>query len=334
MSELSAAVASFAEPDVDQRTSMDELKARLSGLLQFLPVDRPLVYLDYPVHLNFGDLLILRGTEQFFSDCGHTVTARAAYMNFTASRQRHVTRDAIIVMHGGGNFGDLYPVHQRFREQVVRQFPNNRIVILPQSVYFSSPAAQEQSAEVFRAHQDVVLCLRDHASIHRVGRRFTANTVLMPDMAQQLWQGPDGHSHSTGRTLELMRRDLEMSQDQNAPGLGADSRDWLDFIPRWSCRIYGRILALHELEGRYGHRLAAQPLWYEYCRRLHAHMEQQFRDYDRVVTSRLHGMIFAALLGKPVQYVDNTYGKLTGYAETWFDDSVRAQPSARAAVVD
>jgi pyruvyl transferase EpsO len=328
MSGLSAAVASLAPVDVDYRGSMNELKGRLSGLLQFLPVERPLIYLDYPVHLNFGDLLIMRGTEQFFAHCGHRIEARAAYMNFCDSLQRRMTADTIIVMHGGGNFGDLYPVHQRFREQIVRQFPDNRIVVLPQSVYFSSAGALEQSAEVFRAHRDLVLCLRDHASVRRAGTRFTHNTVLMPDMAHQLWRGHDPESIADDRTLALLRRDLEMSQDQTRSDGESESVDWVDFIPRWSCRIFGRILRLHELEGRYGRRLGAQRVWYRYCDFLHTHMEQQFRAYGQVVTSRLHGMIFAALLDKTVRYADNTYGKLTGYANTWFDNSVRAQPAA------
>jgi len=328
MSELSAAVASSPPVEVDHRGSMDDLKGRLSGLLSFLPVERPLVYLDYPVHLNFGDLLIMKGTEQFFADCGHRIEARAAYMNFCDSLKGRITGDTIIVMHGGGNFGDLYPVHQRFREQIVRQFPDNRIVVLPQSVYFSCAGALEQSAEVFRAHGDVVLCLRDHASVRRVGTRFTHNTVLMPDMAHQLWHGLDPEPIANGRTLALMRRDLEMSQDQARCAQVSDPKDWLDFIPRWSCRIFGRILRLHELEGRYGRRLGAQRVWFRYSDILHTHMEKQFRAYGEVVTSRLHGMIFAALLDKPVCYADNSYGKLTGYANTWFDDSVRARPWA------
>ena len=46
----------------------------------------------------------------------------------------------------------------------------------------------------------------------------------------------------------------------------------------------------------------------------------------QVITSRLHGMIFALLLGKRVRYLDNLYGKLNGYASTWFDASVPVEP--------
>ncbi len=329
-----AAMAHSQESGAGHRSSMDQLKQRLSGLLAVLPVDRPLVYLDYPVHLNFGDLLIMRGTERFFADHGHEVLARAAYMNFLDNARSRITSRTILVMHGGGNFGDLYPVHQRFREEIVRRFPDNRIVILPQSVYFSSPLALERSAEVFRRHGDLVLCVRDHASMARVRCRFTQNTVLMPDMAHQLWRGHRPHSVAGTRTLELLRVDVEMSRSQQHAAAAQQSMDWLDFIPRWSCRIFGRILWLHGMEGRFGRQLGARWLWYRYCGMLHTYMESRFREYGEIITSRLHGMIFAALLGKPVRYLDNSYGKLSGYAGTWFDESVRAEPSQFVAVAD
>jgi pyruvyl transferase EpsO len=322
--------ANFATADTlssgaGQRSSLEQLKQRLAGLLELLPIDRPLVYLDYPVHLNFGDLLIMRGTERFFADHGHKVVSRAAYMNFLESARSRVSPQTILVMHGGGNFGDLYPVHQNFREEIVRRFPGNRIVVLPQSVYFSSPVALERSARIFRQHRDIHLYVRDYASLAQVHTRFTENAELMPDMAHQLWRGYQPHPAAGDRTLRLLRKDVEAEHQQHA-AVEQRSVDWLDFNPRWSCRIFGRILWLHALEGKLGRKLGAQALWYTYCDRLHRHMESRFVEYDEVITSRLHGMIFALLLGKRVRYLDNLYGKLNGYASTWFDASVPVEP--------
>jgi pyruvyl transferase EpsO len=307
-------------------SSLDKLKQRLSGLLEALPLDRPLVYLDYPVHLNFGDLLIMRGTERFYADYGHRVLARSAYMNFLDRAGSRITSQTILVLHGGGNFGDLYPVHQGFREEIVRRFPDNRIVILPQSVYFSSPVELERSARIFRQHRDLILCVRDHESMAQVLGRFTQRTLLVPDMAHQLWLGRQAPFGEAGRTLKLLRVDIEAADHQQQADMGERTLDWLDFNPRWSCRIFGRILWLHNLEGRIDRQLGARALWYGYCAMLHRHMESRFRDYGEVVTSRLHGMIFALLLGKRVRYLDNLYGKLSGYARTWFDATVPAAP--------
>jgi pyruvyl transferase EpsO len=315
------ATSATAEPEAsvtEYRTLLDHLKQRLVGLLQVLPVDRPLVYLDYPVHLNFGDLLIMRGTERFYADHGHRVLLRSAYMNFLERARSRISSQTILVMHGGGNFGDLYPVHQNFREEIVRRFPDNRIVILPQSVHFSSAMEQERSARVFRQHRDLVLCVRDHNSLAHVRARFTHNSVLMPDMAHQLWRGyqPQPSEHPG---------QAEMQQQ---------AMDWLDFNPRWSCWIFGRILELHTLEGKYGRELGSRALWYRYCEMLHRYVESRFREYSEILTSRLHGMIFGLLLGKRVRYLDNSYGKLSGYARTWFDDSVPVRPYRSVATAD
>lgn len=318
----------------DHETLLDDLKQRLLGLLEVLPVNRPLVYLDYPVHLNFGDLLIMRGTERFYAEHGHRVLLRSAYMNFLDRARSRISSQTILVMHGGGNFGDLYPVHQDFREEIVRRFPDNRIVILPQSVHFSSAAELERSAQVFRQHQDLVLCVRDHDSLAHVRARFTHNCVLMPDMAHQLWRGYQPHPARVDRTLRLLRLDGEASEHPGQAEMQQQAMDWLDFNPRWSCWIFGRILELHTLEGKYGYELGSRALWYRYCELLHRYMESRFREYTDIVTSRLHGMIFGLLLGKRVRYLDNSYGKLSGYARTWFDDSVPVRPYRSVATAD
>jgi pyruvyl transferase EpsO len=323
------AIAATADPRAsatDGQTLLDHLKQRLVGLLEVLPVQRPLVYLDYPVHLNFGDLLIMRGTERFYAEHGHRVLARSAYMNFLDRARSRISNQTILVMHGGGNFGDLYPVHQNFREEIVRRFPDNRIVILPQSVHFSSALELERSARVFRRHRDVVLCVRDHASLARVRARFTHNCVLMPDMAHQLWRRYQPRPPQGGRTLKLLRLDAEAREHQGQAEMQQQAMDWLDFNPRWSCWIFGRILELHTLEGKYGLELGARALWYRYCEMLHQRMESRFLEYSDIITSRLHGMIFGLLLGKRVRYLDNIYGKLSGYARTWFDDRVPVAP--------
>ncbi len=66
-------------------------------------------------------------------------------------------------------------------------------------------------------------------------------------------------------------------------------------------------------------RLGAHRAWHAYCEKLHRRMQANFAPYGEVRTNRLHGMIFAALLGKKVIFDDNTYGKLGHYARQWFD---------------
>ena len=299
---------------------MNELKQKLAGITRHLPRERPIVYLDYPVHLNFGDILIMRGTERFFADYGYHVSERTGCMNFTTSARRAVPADATIVLHGGGNFGDLYPLHQRFRETVVRQFPDHPVVLMPQTVHFQSEQARQASAAVFRQHRKLVLMVRDPISLQAVENLFSPQVLLMPDMAHQLWDdGPHPDTTTAAGHVELRRQDIEATSHPDLAIDGEDpARDWMDFIPVWQRRVFALILRLHRLESTANARLGAYQAWYGYCELLARRMQKNFEPFGEVRTNRLHGMIFAALLGKKVTFDDNSYGKLGHYAEQWF----------------
>ena len=50
-----------------------------------------------------------------------------------------------ILLSGGGNFGDLYESHQEIREDVIANFPANRIIQLPQSISFHAGEALQSA---------------------------------------------------------------------------------------------------------------------------------------------------------------------------------------------
>lgn len=319
---------------VKERT-MQSLKDKLADITHHIPRAKPIVYLDYPIHLNFGDILILRGTERFFRDYGYQVISRASYENATQRLLSGITPEVTIVFHGGGNFGDLYPVHQNHREEVIRRFPHNKIVVLPQTVHFGSADAAAKSAAVFRQHRDLTLFVRDEPSLAATAGSFCDKVLLSPDMAHQLWPQPGRSKQDSSKqesnvlelpnarpTLYFMRKDMEAANAQILfSEEECDTYDWMDFIPPWQRKIYGAILRIHRAEAKLNRPLGAQQMWYAYCDRLSAGMTNEFDRFGEVVTSRLHGLIFSTLLGKRVRYLDNSYGKLGNYANVWFKDA-------------
>jgi pyruvyl transferase EpsO len=296
------------------------LKQRLAGIAAHLPVDRPILYLDYPIHLNIGDLLIMRGTERYFADFGYRILGRSTCLNFHRRIANRLTPDTTIVLHGGGNFGDLYPIHQRFRESVVERYRTHKIVVMPQTLWFGSQAALEASARIFQRHPDLTLFVRDRPSLALASGRFSDRVVLMPDMAHQLWDEATGRLQPTRRgTLLLWRKDVEATAMPHL-AVAAAPIDWIDLIPVWQRRVYGQIQRAHRYEGAIELPLGAQRAWYVFHQRLIERMAGVFLQHDAVVTNRLHACIFAALLGRPVTFVDNSYGKLGNYFDAWLRD--------------
>src|SRR3546814_13507189 len=82
----------------EHATRMLSLKARLQALRELVPLDRPVVYLDYPVHLNIGDLLINLGTEEWFGSAGYEIECRASVFDFGRS-------DAGKISHASSKIG-------------------------------------------------------------------------------------------------------------------------------------------------------------------------------------------------------------------------------------
>lgn len=46
----------------------NNLKNKLNEILPFIKDKNEVIFLDYPVYLNVGDLLIYHGTENFFKE--------------------------------------------------------------------------------------------------------------------------------------------------------------------------------------------------------------------------------------------------------------------------
>ena len=99
------------------------------GLLPL--INSSCVYLDVPYHTNIGDTLIWEGTEQFLAS-NHI---KCLYRNSTLTYYyRKISKKTTILLHGGGNFGDIWRSHQELRLRIIQEYPNNQIIILPQNL--------------------------------------------------------------------------------------------------------------------------------------------------------------------------------------------------------
>jgi pyruvyl transferase EpsO len=281
--------------------------------------ERPFHYVDVPVHGNIGDLLIMQGTLAFFRRYKlkpDFITDHSAY------DENAISPTQTIVLHGGGNFGDIYPKYQKLRERVVSRRLQNRILILPQSLHFSSKSAREESAAIFRRHPDLHICVRDTDSLE-VAREFSDHVYLLPDMAHQLYPIPTGNAPQSG-TLVIRRSDTEghrwVMSDLSQVGESVVDTDWPQFVGRREYMIKMTRFLLRNA-ARFGatrpaYKLVAN-MWIPYANSLTADAIRLFQRNDRIVTDRLHGHILASLVNKPHVLIDNSYGKNSRYVKAW-----------------
>jgi pyruvyl transferase EpsO len=293
-----------------------ELMSKHAVLLDLIG-KRPFHYVDIPMHGNIGDLLIMLGTLEFFKKHNLKPRLKSPLDSFSPD---WIAEDDVVVFHGGGNFGDLYSCCQQLRERVAAAKPGNRIIVLPQSIHFSSPERAAESAAIFRRHPDLHLCVRDRVSFEQA-RAFTDNVYLLPDMAHQLYPlGRDGYDKN-GDAMLITRVDDEKVDHGTLPDVRVSTHtDWPQFVGARERTINTFRRVVRNMARCGMGRLAntvMSPLWIWYANQLVDDAIRMFAKHNLIITDRLHGHILAVLMDMPTLVLDNSYGKNSRYASVW-----------------
>lgn len=291
---------------------MDSLKSEHKALAELIG-NKKVAYVDIPIHFNTGDLLIYKGTEAFFESFNINVIYRAGYKYLN---DKKISEADIILFHGGGNFGDLYDLHQNLREGLVKKYHHKMIICLPQSIHFSNDENLAKSAAVFKAHPNFVFCVRDHRSIE-IAKKFTDHVLFQPDMAHQLHPLVDKSEVGISniyppKILNLIRVDKE--QRLNNRIICKKGFDWVN-LTKPEDILYFHLY--HKMNKVPFLRDKAMNLWSFKADEIIFGAWNYFNNYTVVHTDRLHGFILSSLLGKEICLYDNSYGKNTNYYNAW-----------------
>ena len=315
---------------------MDELKGRLRRIRDVVPPSTPVVYIDYPVHGNVGDLMIHAGADAFLEDHDYHIVGRFSVHDLTSASEnklrkhihqvdRCVAKGATIILHGGGNVGDIWPHHQRLREILIRRYSDARIVFFPQSVHFNDRAARAESAAILRRHRNIHFFVRDEESLEFASKECNCPAETLPDMAHHLWRHRMFSSSAKPPiygTLLQRRRDKE-----TALALPPDAFDWEDLrgvIDRVAQKV---LVHWYRIDHPLSDVIPNWWPWYKLRDHLIRRAAERFSRYETIETDRLHGMILGALLGKQIRFSDNCYGKLSRYYGLWMAESDRIAPA-------
>lgn len=285
-------------------------------------------FLELPYYNNIGDTLIWEGSLNFFKQFKHNCLYSASFSSFYYRKSKHSTP---IFLQGGGNFGDLYPLNHNFRKHIIERYPNNPIIILPQSVCYQHQENVTADEEFFAKHTNVTMCARDQISFNFMQEHFPHNKVLLvPDMAffVNFQKYTAQNSTSTSRILFAKRTDKELLNDEwpiEVPQ-NAEVHDWPTFEYKEKKYhraeyIWGWLNFFANIKGiKYFNRLID-------LQRDHFYRREYLRDcvnfltpYDVAYSTRLHIAIAASMLGKKVYIIDNSYGKNVNLYNTWLKD--------------
>ncbi|MBY0014443.1 polysaccharide pyruvyl transferase family protein [Paenibacillus typhae] len=257
-----------------------------------------------PEHDNLGDHAITMAQMNFlkkaFPDYTliEIVADRLTY-NWKCLEQ-YSTRDDIFVLQGGGNFGIEYFREEEVRRRIITKFPNNKIILFPQTIYFGDTELGrkefKKTQSIYSAHRDLTLVAREKTSYELMKEGFKHNKVLLtPDIVMSL-DITDPPRERSG-VLMCIRADKESIFNEAQKKIINDSVSKAFDQITYSDTCIIRYVSVEERE----HELYS--LW------------NQFKEAELVITDRLHGMIFAAITSTPCIALGNYNYKVVGSYE-------------------
>lgn len=294
--------------------SIDLISNTLSGL-----ITGDYVYIDIPGHHNVGDHLIALGAFELLKKIPYRCIYKSSGTNF---REQMIPKNAIILLQGGGNFGDLYPGANIFRNHIVQHFPNNRIIFLPQTITYIDHDLIIKDSNICAQHNDLHICARDDHSMEILSKYFYSNHLYkLPDTAIGLRLSVNCKiSHPVNNVLLIKRKDNEINDKSHLNC--EDTKDWDDILKESN---YGPIFfvarCLNSIRKRTG--------WTSICQLSNFYLVKvqepfiyhkvcnYFMRYNKIITTRLHGYLLACILGIPAEWIDTKYGKISSYCNTW-----------------
>lgn len=213
--------------------------------------------------------------------------------------------DDVIILRGGGYWGDLWT--DGFTEILtyIQQFNHNTIIVFPQSVYFSDTpegtALLEKSQKIVNGCPKLHIFARDRVSYQLLKKYYPKSTIaLTPDTV--LSYRPIGVcQEDRNGVLLCLRNDKEKKVD----GLEKYTTDILRQMQvAYSYQDTSIQFDLQKIAER---ETKLVELW------------AKFAGAKLTITDRLHGMIFSAITGTPCIVFDNIDGKV-GHQYEWIKD--------------
>lgn len=270
---------------------------------------RKAIMLATAEHANIGDAAITLAEQQVLSEqfpeyfqveiSTFEINQKEAYLHAI------LNPEDILFINGGGNLGDQYPEEEELHRKIVSEFPNNKIIIFPQTIYFSDTEngtlELQKSSKVYNSHKDLTMFVRGEASLELAKAHFAqVKTVLMPDMVHVL---RSNYVFERSGALLCLRDDKEGKLDCEGKDLIVNTAKALTGSIDRSSNIHTEDVT-REIRGL----VVRKEL-------------MRFAKHQVVITDRLHGMIFSAVTGTPCVVLSSYNHKIREYYEAFFQDS-------------
>lgn len=327
--QISGTISLHSTLDPAFDATIDELRRLFSTALdsRIAPGSR-VAFLEFPYDTNVGNHMMWLAGLAYFAARGVEVVHSTHATGYDAQSLRRAVGDGPIIFNGGVGLSALWPINTALKRRIVREFPNNPLLVFPSTVAFRNNEEQDGVRDLFRGHSNVTVLARDAVSHATIAETFQeVDAVLVPDSAFLLPM-QERRRRAEHAITWLVRNDHESTG--YTPPQGVHTFDWAgrtlrsgrDFPLSYSAMFLVRAAmrlrkdrVLGPTEG------IANRMIDRLCAVVSREMLQSGNvDLDRgrvVVTDRFHTHILAILRKQPVVLLVDAFGKNKNSFATW-----------------
>lgn len=253
---------------------------------------------DYP---NLGDQAIAFCTKKFFDkyfpERGFYEVSCTEYEKESDAVASRISPEDIIVINGGGNIDSLHLRLLDMTESIISRFPENQIMIFPQTLFFEDTEFGKIEEERFRNclinHGKIGLLVREEKSFVLASKLFESSSVDVKQTLDMALSLDYAHKIKQRRGICLcFRDDREMTEEHGSSIREQLQRKGID---------YSEISTILSDRVTMNNREEKLSLFLD-----------EIAGTKLVVTDRLHCMIFCAITATPCIVMNNTTGKVKG----------------------
>lgn len=158
--------------------------------------DKKIFLIGTPWHGNIGDQALVIAEKYIINRVVSnyrlieipSVVYNSIWVKFLGLK---INKKDIIFLQGGGNLGTIYINEEIFHRNIVQKYPNNKIIIMPMSIFFHDNEfgknELKKSAMIYNKHKDFTIISRDEISYNFAKKYFgKVNNILSPDSVTSL----------------------------------------------------------------------------------------------------------------------------------------------------
>ena len=269
---------------------------------------KKIIYTLVPTHGNMGDQAIALATinylEENFGDYDIVQIYREETYRYLKAIKKIINKDDVIILHGGGNLGNLYPVEERDRRFIIQHLRKNKIISMTQIMNFSKDSFGKdelnKSRKIYNANENLTIIAREKHSYKLMKENFNSNIILNPDIVFYLNNKIDCNKFERTNIMTCLRNDKESVLGSNKEKLITDLK-----------RDYGQVVEFDTVINK-------TVIKEEREKELNK-MFDKFLKAKVVITDRLHGMVFCAITKTPCIVTKSLDHKVTGTYK-WIKD--------------